>query len=276
MSGMTLHIVAPEADTLAWRGEYERSLSAPTGWWAASALDWLGEGDHEVASVPDAAVPVPDEAPRRLARLRREGYRVTLTPEPSVALLHDGRPLAEPLTVEATVGGSAFVSDPFTMVILRRGDRVGVRLFDARRPHTLATHRVGWFPYDAALRVEARFVAAPTPRTLPIVHVTGDVADVAVPGHLEFTLMGRSCRLTPFASPRGLHIVFRDATSGVSTYGAGRFLAAEEPVGGQVTLDFNRAYHPPCAHTPFATCPIPPLENRLMMAVEGGEREAAA
>jgi uncharacterized protein len=261
-----------QTDTMAWRVAYERSLSEPRGWWATTALVWLDEGTHEVGSAPGAAVHLTGGGPARLATLSRTGDDVTVVPEPGVELGYDGAPMLAPLTVEASSSGHAFVSGPHTMVILRRQERVGVRLFDARRAGRLETHRVVWFPWRASLVVEADFVPSAVPKVLPVVHVTGDVADVAVPGHLEFSLQGRACRLTPFTSATGLHIVFRDATSGASTYGAGRFLSAAAPVAGRVTLDFNRAYHPPCAHTPYATCPLPPLENRLELAVEGGER----
>jgi uncharacterized protein len=261
-----------EADTMAWRVAYERSLSEPRGWWAASGLVWLDEGTHEVGTAPGAAARLTGDGPARLATLSRVGDDVTVVPEPGVELSYDGAPMLAPLTVEASTSGHAFVSGPHTMVILRRQERVGVRLFDARRAGRLETHRVAWFPWQASLVVEATFVPSADVRTLPVVHVTGDVADVAVPGHLEFRLHGRACRLTPFASQAGLHIVFRDATSGTCTYGAGRFLSASAPVEGRVMLDFNRAYHPPCAHTPYATCPLPPLENRIELAIAGGER----
>ncbi len=118
-------------------------------------------------------------------------------------------------------------------------------------------------PYD-----EPRRVAIPT--------VLGEDTSMLAPGRLRFELHGRELTLEPYReSPddTSLFLIFRDTTSGDSTYGAGRFLYAEAPgPDGTTTLDFNLAYNPPCAFTPFATCPLPPPQNWLPVPIEAGEK----
>jgi hypothetical protein len=120
--------------------------------------------------------------------------------------------------------------------------------------------------------VAARFVAAP--RKIPIASVVGITESMLSPGYAEFTLHGRRLRLYPVletADAKELFFIFRDRTSGKETYGAGRYLYSEMPRDGKVVLDFNKAYNPPCAFTPYATCPLPPRKNRLPVRVEAGE-----
>ena len=103
----------------------------------------------------------------------------------------------------------------------------------------------------------------------------GDVLEMPSPGHVEFTLRGRALRLDPVLEGDApeLFFIFRDLTAGKTTYGAGRFLYADPPRDGVITLDFNKAYSPPCAFTDFATCPLPPRQNRLALAIEAGEKD---
>jgi uncharacterized protein (DUF1684 family) len=91
------------------------------------------------------------------------------------------------------------------------------------------------------------------------------------PGSVAFTLNGRECRLDPVTEEASLFLIFKDLTSGKETYPAGRFLNTEMPKNGEVILDFNKAYNPPCAFTPFATCPLPPKQNHLPIRIEAGE-----
>ena len=93
----------------------------------------------------------------------------------------------------------------------------------------------------------------------------------ASPGYATFDLMGHSYRLDPVVEDGELFFIFKDPTAGKTTYGAGRFLKADMPKEGKVVLDFNKAYNPPCAFTPYATCPLPPKQNRLPVKVEAGE-----
>ncbi len=110
------------------------------------------------------------------------------------------------------------------------------------------------------------------PKKIPILNILGQVQDTPSPGYVEFEISGQKLRLTPVEeSPGELSFIFRDLTSGKETYGSGRFLDTALGKDGEVVLDFNKAYNPPCAFTPYATCPLPPKENRLAVRIEAGE-----
>ena len=158
------------------------------------------------------------------------------------------------------------------VAVLARGDRLALRTWDASSPRRRSFGGIDTFPFDPAWRVEARWEAWPVPQAVEVEDVTGAVATRLVPGRALFTLGGRELSLQPTADGDRLAFVFRDGTAGVETYGSGRFLSADGPCDGALVLDFNRAFNPPCAFTPFATCPLPRPENVLPVRVTAGER----
>jgi uncharacterized protein (DUF1684 family) len=123
--------------------------------------------------------------------------------------------------------------------------------------------------------VVAKWVAYPAPKKIPITNILGMTDLEDAPGYAEFTLAGKPVHLEPVIEKNQLFFMFKDATSGGTTYGAGRFLYAGMPKDGTVDLDFNKAKNPPCAFTAFATCPLPPKQNTMPVALEAGEKKYA-
>jgi uncharacterized protein (DUF1684 family) len=161
--------------------------------------------------------------------------------------------------------------------VIKRGERVRLRITDSESPARRGFAGLRWFPVDEAYRVRGRFLPASRPRTIPIPNVLGQVEPMPSPGEVVFTLGGREHHLVPVRE-RGetqLFFIFHDETAGRETYPSGRFLYADPPQDGTVVLDFNRAYSPPCAFTNFATCPLPPPQNRLPLRIEAGELRPA-
>jgi uncharacterized protein (DUF1684 family) len=174
---------------------------------------------------------------------------------------------------DATKDPTTITVGDLSLRVIKRGERYGIRLWDKNSPRRRAFAGLRWFPVRESYRVTARLVPHQGPKEIPIVNILGDVVKMTSPGILLFELGGRAHSLEPVVAEGGkLFIMFRDLTSGRSTYGAGRFLYADAPVNGQVTLDFNQAINPPCAFTPYATCPLPPRQNHLTVAIEAGER----
>jgi uncharacterized protein (DUF1684 family) len=157
-----------------------------------------------------------------------------------------------------------------TFWIIERGQRVGVRIRDRNSKYRREFRGLDWWPVDERFRITARWVAKPSP--LRVVDVTGSAETLESPGYALFTIAGREQRLIANPSGTELFFVFRDETSGRSSYPAGRFLYAPMPQDGRVMLDFNRAVSPPCAYTPYATCPLPPPGNSIPVPVTAGEK----
>jgi uncharacterized protein (DUF1684 family) len=174
--------------------------------------------------------------------------------------------------------------------IIDRGGRLGVRLKDMKNPARAAFKGLGYFPIDSRFRVVATFVPHDKPVSINVPNVLGMVERMPSPGYASFVLDGarvldgagkygktQPLRLDAVLEPgeTQLFFVFSDRTAGKTTYGAGRFLYADPPAkgttNGKVSLAFNKAYSPPCAFTPHATCPLPPANNRLPVAIEAGE-----
>ncbi len=257
-----------------WRQRYEASLRAEDGWLSVAALGWLHEGDNRIGSDSESAVVLPPSAPKNAGIVSLHEGQASFTAAAGVKILINGG-LASHANLApdtAPVPDRIQIGDLHAMLI-QRGARYGLRVRD---PHALTrVHFTGlhWFPPNEQYRVKARFVVYDPPRKIPITNVLGDTENQECPGYAEFQLHGRIYRLEPvMESPTELFFMFRDETSRTETYASGRFLTTPLAQNGELVIDFNHARNPPCAFTQFATCPIPPKQNRMLSRVEAGEK----
>jgi len=249
-----------QSEIASWRQRREAALKAEGGWLTVAGLFWLHEGANTFGSDAKCDIVLPDGPPHAGA-----------------FDLHNGQ-----VAVPAGGGEHRLAPDSadnvrvgrLSLFVIKRGDRYGIRLKDPDSEYRRAFHGIDSFPADESYRVAARWVAQP--KKIPILNVLGQTEDSDCPGYAEFSLHGQTLRLYPILESPGdqqLFYIFRDQTSGKETYGAGRFLYSDMPKDGTVVLDFNKAYNPPCAFTPYATCPLPPPENRLPVRIEAGEKK---
>jgi uncharacterized protein (DUF1684 family) len=160
-----------------------------------------------------------------------------------------------------------------TFFVIQREDMFGIRVRDKNNPERFSFSGRNWFPIDSSYRVTGKFTAHATPRTIEVINSVGQLTPMKNLGYVEFELNHQLVKLEAFeASGDQLWFIFKDVTSGPVTYGAGRYLYAPRQTDGSVVMDFNKAYHPPCAFTHFATCSLPPRENILTIKIEAGER----
>lgn len=261
----------------AWRAERETRLRSETGWLTLAGLFWLEPGRTRFGSGADCPVRLPASAPAHAGELEfSEGHTRYALAE-GVEATFDGRPAPRQGELRSDHEGEPTVLafGPVTFHVIQRGQRVGVRVKDRESAVRRQFAGLEWYPASEAWRVEARFIPYDSPRTVAVPNILGQVEQMASPGRVVFSLQGRELRLDPVLEEPDadeLFFIFRDATTGHTTYAAGRFLYAPLPKDGRVLLDFNKAYNPPCAFTPWATCPLPPKQNRLDLAIEAGER----
>ena len=260
-----------------WREERETRLKADGGWLTVAGLFWLEEGRKSLGSDPSSDFVLPASAPAKVGVFERTGTTVRVRPEPGAAVLLDGKALAGPATLRPDASGEPDVLavGPLTMTVIERGDRFGIRLRDRDNPARRSFAGLSWFDVDESWRIEATFVPYPEPKAVKVPNVLGQMNEMPSPGYAEFTRDGRTIRLDGVLESKDaeeLFYIVRDGTSGKETYGAGRFLYAPMPKDGRVLLDFNKAYSPPCAFTPYATCPLPPKQNWIPVRVEAGEK----
>ena len=280
-----------------WRAERIAGLRREGGWLALVGLFWLEEGENRMGSDPGAKVVLPQgKAPAFAGTLVRRGDAVTLQPAaglvppleveaaakadatPDKAAGAEMKPVAGPFVLEVDAKGRPTVLHlgSLSFYLIKRGDKLGVRVKDAKAQALASFKGLDDFPVRPDWRVVARFEPYQPPKPIPIANVLGQTNDEPAPGAVVFEREGKSYRLDALqeSADGKLFIIFADQTNGRETYGAGRFLSTDmPPKDGRVVVDFNKAYNPPCAFSSFATCPLPPRQNRLALRVEAGEKK---
>jgi uncharacterized protein (DUF1684 family) len=253
MGGWNVAVSTYEAEIEAWRERMSESLRSETGWLTLIGLFWLHEGENTVGSDSSCEILLPENTPPRLGVIELRGT--------TVVLRDDSDPR----------GASRVELGAIHFAIIKRGDQYGVRARDRNHPARKSfTGRI-WYPIDPDYRIKATYIQHPEPRTLQIMNVAGISTPITNPGYVEFALNGQHVRLEAFnEGGDDLWFVFRDANPDV--YRASRFLYAPLTPDGSAILDFNKAYNPPCAFTPYATCPLPLKENILSISIEAGEK----
>jgi len=261
-----------------WRAQRRERLLAPDGWTSLVGLHWIDRGDHFVGSAPTNGLRIA-MGPPQLGMLSMDDGEVRFTAAEGVEVTVDGQPVTAPLALrtDAHAEGPSvigFGGGDGKATVIRRMGRLALRVRHALAPTRTQFAGLEYWPADADWQVQARFVPHPPGRTIAIANIIGGDEPMPNPGAVEFTVGGRTHRIEAIDEGGDtLFLVFADRTNGHGSYPAGRFMDVPRPdAEGRVTLDFNQAYNPPCAFTPFATCPLPPPENRLDLAVEAGEK----
>jgi hypothetical protein len=266
-----------EAEVMKWRQNRDSRLRREDGWLTLVGLHWLSPGKNEIGSAGTNAIVLPANAPARIGTLELKDGQVTLVPAAGAPLTIDGQAVAGPVRLyeDAHDAGPTIVhSGSLNFQIIKRGERFGVRVKDAQAPERLHFQGMDYFPIDPRWRFVARFEPYQPARRVTITDVTGAQSEQTVPGALVFEADGKPYRLDAIdEGPGELFVIFKDETSRDLTYPAGRYLYVPRPgADGTLVLDFNKAYNPPCVFTPFATCPLPPPQNRLPIRIEAGEK----
>jgi uncharacterized protein (DUF1684 family) len=262
-----------------WKAKRLAGLKSEDGWLTLVGLFWFREGENRFGSDPSNEIVLPEgKSPALAGTLRLAGGRVTLEAKPGSGITSKGQPVTT-LELKSDEDGEPTVLElgSLSFHVVKRGERLGLRVKDRDNPARAAFKGTEYFPADRKWVVNARFEPYDPPKQMPIMNVLGMETEETSPGALAFELDGRAYRLDALREKgeEQLFIIFADQTSGHETYGAGRYLYADPPGAERVVrLDFNRAYSPPCAFTRYATCPLPPPQNRLPLRVEAGEKFA--
>lgn len=268
---------AYRAEVEKWRANREARLKADGGWLSLAGLFWLNEGPNRFGTDPAGDIVLPEgSAPAKAGVFELKAGQVTVALLPGASGRLAGQPVSSPTAMRPDTSGTPDVLEMGTlsMNVIKRGDKYGIRLKDKNSAVRRGFLGLKWFDVKEDYRVEARFVSYPQPKPVKVPNVLGQSESMPSPGYAEFTLNGKAVKLDGvMEDPQAeqLFFILRDQTSGKETYGAGRFLYAELPKAGKIVLDFNKAYSPPCAFTPYATCPLPPPQNWMPVRVEAGE-----
>jgi uncharacterized protein len=256
-----------------WRQKREADLKADDGWLTVSGLFWLRPGETRIGSDPSNDILLPAHAPAVVGTLNlREGH-ATFRSAPNVSVTRNGKPFDQgKLHSDADGQPDTLAVGDVKLILIKRGDRLAIRLKDNQSPFRANFAGLRWFPVREDWRIQAKFVAYPTTTKLVMDTIVGGTDELESPGYVTFERGGKVYQLQAASEKKGsLWFVFRDGTSGRTTAGGARQLYADSPKGDQVVLDFNKAVNLPCSYIPYATCPLAPPQNRLSLAIEAGE-----
>jgi uncharacterized protein (DUF1684 family) len=273
LSALAADQQAYEAQIKKWRAEREAELKADDGWLTLAGLFWLKEGENRLGSEATNDIVLPEGvAPARLGVIEFQNGKVTLRITGDAGVTLNDKPVTTvELQSDVQQKPDVLRLGPLSFHVIKRGARYGVRVKDLNSRARREFKGRRWYPVNESYRVTADFVAYDKPREIDIINKLGDVIKMTSPGYVVFKLNGNDYRFDALDEDGKLFFVFGDRTNGRATYGAGRFLYADMAKDGKAILDFNQAINPPCAFTPFATCPLPPRQNRLKIAIEAGE-----
>lgn len=254
-----------------WKGELVDDLKKE--WLPLAGLFWLKPGENSFGSDSKNAIVFP-KGPAHAGSFSLQGKTVTAQFAPGANASIAGNPAITAELQPDTTGNPTVVElGNLRLHVIVRGERVGIRLKDLDSDAARQYHGPQFFPLDLSYRVTATWLPSDGKQTIDVPNVLGDVSPTPIAGTAVFKINGLELRLTDLGgdATSGLFFVFSDLLSKTDTYPGGRFLKTDPVTKGTVVLDFNRAYNPPCAVTPFATCPLAPKENRLTVAIPAGE-----
>lgn len=264
-------------DVEAWRERRFASLKREDGWLTLVGLSWLEQGENAVGSDPRSRVVLPSgKAPARLGTITLSGKEAAFSAAPGVSVEVGGKTVTASALKPDTSGEPTVVRlGPLRFYVIDRAGRIGVRVKDSENAALKAFHGIDSFPVELRWRVEARVERHDPPKEIPVPNVLGAINPEKSPATLVFDVGGKTCRLDVVdeEGTTDWFVIFGDQTNGRETYGGGRFLYVTPPApGAPAVIDFNKAYNPPCVFSPYATCPLPPAQNRLAVRIEAGEK----
>lgn len=266
---------AYEKELDAWNKKRVAYLKSESGWLNLAGLFWLQPGENKIGTSEENTVVLPaGKGPALAGNLQWQDGQVKLFAEPNTAFSIANKSIQQAIVYHPDSTAQPVVAlGSLRFHIIKRDTKIGVRLRDLEHPALAAFKGVDRFTPDTAYKVTAQLVPATGNKTIAITNVLGQTMQQPSPGTLVFAIKGKTYSLEALTEGEELFILFGDKTNGYETYGAGRFLYAAMPAAdGKVLLDFNKAINPPCAFTPYATCPLPPRQNQLPLRIPAGEQ----
>lgn len=257
-----------------WRSLRLERLKGRNGWLNLAGLYWLDEGANTFGSDSSNHIIFPEKAAPFCGTITLQNGTCTLHALPASGATADSITVSELILKDDQSGRPTKIEmGSLGWYIIKRDSLYGIRLRDYESPAIAALHEIPSYPPDINWVVRAEYVPYDSAVVFSVPTAIGTLEEYKCQGELRFRINGTKQRLVASTEGNGLFIIMADATSGRETYGAGRYLSAPLPdSSNQVILDFNRATNPPCAFTPYATCPMPPRENLMDVAIEAGEK----
>ena len=264
-------------EEMEWRVNRDKRMRSSTSWLTIAGLFWLEEGESSFGAASSNKIILPSgSAPPSAGKFIFKSGKIKVVANEGTDLKYEGKIIKEKVFKGDDAGKPDVVElAELRMWMIKRGDQYAIRLIDLNAPAYKNYKVLEFFPPRKKFKIEADFVTYPTPKTIPTATAIGTKEEMVSPGYIKFLIDGLEYRLDAFNGNEKntkLFFIFSDETSGKETYGGGRFMYSDFLEKGKVDLNFNRAYNPPCAYTPYATCPLPLPQNILKVRIEAGEK----
>jgi uncharacterized protein (DUF1684 family) len=262
-----------QQDIAAWRTERNETIRKENGWLSLAGLFWLKLGKNQMGSDPKSEVQLPERVPANIGQLEYNGKSVSLRALPNIKIQVNGKQTDFAILQPDISDEPSFITlDDLRLVVIQRGNKVGVRMWDNQRELRRTVPDRTWYDIDENFRIPAKYTAYEQPKKAYFPDLTGEKSEFPVEGYLSFDFNDQHYQLDVNKEDDGtLFIRFWDPTSRDTTYPTGRYLIADQDPDGSIFIDFNKAYCPPCAFTDFATCVFAPEQNHLDFRVTAGE-----
>jgi uncharacterized protein (DUF1684 family) len=276
----TVDAAAFKTEIEQWQLKRTEGLKKKNGWLTLSGLFWLKEGENKFGTdSTNTVIFPPGKSPAYAGSIFLINNELRFKCAKGVPVLCNDSAVAE-MKIQSDESGKATPTilkhGTLSFHIIKRGDKLGVRVRDSENPARVNFKGLEYFPVNSEWRLDAKFEPYNPPKIIPIVNVLNQVSNDTCPGAIVFEVNTNTYRLDALKEGKEFFIIFHDETAEKETYGMGRFLAAALPdSANNVILDFNKAYNPSCAFTEFATCPLPPKQNYLPIRIEAGEKNYA-
>ena len=259
----------------AWKINRVENLKSENGWLNVSGLYWLEEGENSFGSASDNKIFFPENAPDYCGIIIKKDDKILIEVNSDAGITTNGELLTDmELLTDKSGSPSIMKWKSFAWFIIKRESGYAIRLRDFNNPRINKLDSIPTYPVSMEWKKEAQYIAFDTPKKVEVANMVGSVDIYEAPGKIIFRHDRKNFELLVFKAGEGFFIIIGDQTSALETYAAGRYLYTEAPdETGKVILDFNKAYNPPCAFTAFATCPLPPPDNRLDIAITAGEKD---
>src|SRR3954451_10396566 len=259
-----------------WRQERETNLKKETGRLTVAGLFWVKPGTNTVGAGEKFDVRLTDNFQQpRFGPIDFADGKAVMKDQSGVEAQIDGKSISGPIELVSDEKGkpTEVRTGTQTFFLIKREERYGIRLKDSNSEARRNFAGLHWFPVNETYKVTARLEPGTEAKEVKVPNVLGGFFKMKSPGRLKFILEGKEQSLQALDEGDGsLFLIFGDRSNEKETYKSGRFLYAEKPVNGEALLDFNKAENPPCAFTPYATCPLPPEGNRLPIEINAGEK----
>ena len=258
-----------------WHKKRIENLKKENGWLNLAGLFWLKEGVNTFGTDESNDLVFPaNKSAKYFGKIVKQDSSIITYINDDVNVLHNDSLIKKiEMFSDLTNNPTILSYQTLRWFVIKRGDKYGIRLRDLTADLVSDFKGIERFPVQDKWKIEAKFVKNNPPKKIMIPSIIGTVSESYSPGTLEFEFDNKEFRLSPIKSGNRLFIVFADLTSGEETYGAGRFLYTNGPDSNNIViLDFNKAYNPPCAFSKYATCPLPPDENKLKVRISAGEK----